>query len=164
MSESGDSGWSIADVAAHFEITPRALRFYENKGLLSPDRSHGSRIFSASDRKQIKRILRAKRLGFSLTDIKAVLEVKEGEVKDRAELIRRKKKFENVIRHLKRQQQDIDIVLHEMQTLCTAIDEYVKTAPESEVFQLAEAYEALFRKQMDEEFLTQVSGEGYADL
>jgi DNA-binding transcriptional MerR regulator len=149
---SNDEIWGIAELAAHFEITPRAIRFYEDKGLLTPGRENGSRIFAPGDRERLERILRAKRLGFSLEDIRTVQEVADGEVTDREELLSRKSNFEKVIKNLRRRRRDADILGKQMQALCAAIDTYVETAPTSGVFQYAEAYEALFRKQMDEDF------------
>lgn len=149
---SHDEYWGIAELAAHFEVTPRAIRFYEDKGLLTPKRVNGSRVFSQTDRDRLERILRAKRLGFSLEDIRTVQEVADGEVTDREELLGRKKNFEKVIKNLRRRRRDADILSKQMQALCAAIDDYAEQAPKSSVFQYAEAYEALFRKQLDEDF------------
>ena len=147
-----DEYWGIAEVAGHFDITTRAIRFYEDKGLLTPGRQNGSRVFSPSDRSRLERILRAKRLGFSLEDIRTVQEVADGEVTERDELLNRKRNFEKVIKNLRRRRRDADILSKQMQALCAAIDDYAEQAPKSSVFQYAEAYEALFRKQMDEDF------------
>jgi len=144
--------WGIAELAAHFEITPRAIRFYEDKGLLNPGRENGSRVFTPADRERLERILRAKRLGFSLEDIRTVQEVADGEVTDREELLHRKQNFEKVIKNLRRRRRDADILSKQMQALCAAINDYADKAPKSSVFQYAEAYEALFRKQLDEDF------------
>ncbi|NNC37142.1 MAG: MerR family transcriptional regulator [Acidimicrobiales bacterium] len=152
ISPTDDEVWGIAELAAHFEITTRAIRFYEDKGLLTPKRENGSRVFSQSDRDRMERILRAKRLGFSLEDIRAVQEVADGEVTDREELLNRKQNFEKVIKNLRRRRRDADILSKQMQALCAAIDDYAEQAPKSSVFQYAEAYEALFRKQLDEDF------------
>lgn len=149
---SDQSDWGIAEVASHFEITTRAIRFYEDKGLLTPKRQRGSRVFSAADRDRLSQVLRAKRLGFSLEDIRAVQEVADGEIEDREELISRKRNFEIVIESLRRRRRDTDAVAKQLQGLCAAIDNYVTKAPPASVFQYAEAYEALFRKQMDEDF------------
>ncbi len=147
-----DENWGIAELAAHFEITTRAIRFYEDKGLITPERENGSRVFSTDDRDRLARILRAKRLGFSLEDIRTVQEVADGEVTDREELLARKQNFEKVIKSLRRRRRDADILSKQMQALCAAINDYAEKAPKSSVFQYAEAYEALFRKQMDEDF------------
>jgi DNA-binding transcriptional MerR regulator len=61
--------YAIADLAREFGISTRAIRFYESKGLLQPERVGGSRIFRRRDRARLILILRGKRLGFSLRDI-----------------------------------------------------------------------------------------------
>lgn len=139
-------------MAAHFDVTTRAIRFYEDKGLIFPRRANGSRVFSRSDRERFAQILRAKRLGFSLEDILAVQEVADGKVTDQAELLMRKQNFETAIKSLRRRRLDADIVAKQMQGLCEAIDEFTKTEQPTGVFQYAEAYDAVFRKQMDEDF------------
>jgi len=145
--------WGIAELAASFEITTRAIRFYEDKGLLSPKREGGHRVFGVGDRERLEQILRAKRIGFTLEDIKLVLEVTDGEVVSRDELLLRKASFETVIKRLRKKRRDIDIVAKDLQGLCTVIDEYAKTAPTGEVFQFAEAYDAMFRQHLDEDFI-----------
>jgi len=61
--------FAIADLAREFGISTRAIRFYESKGLLSPERVGGTRVFRRRDRARLILILRGKRLGFSLRDI-----------------------------------------------------------------------------------------------
>lgn len=145
--------WGIAETAEHFGITTRALRFYEDKGLLTPHRANGHRVFNALDRARLEKILRAKRIGFSLEDIKQFLEVTDGDVTDTEELLHRKTSFEAVIRRLRNKRKDIEVIAKDMQDLCTLIDNYVKTAPNTGVFQFAEAYDAMFRATMDEDFI-----------
>ncbi len=145
--------WTIAETALHFDITTRAIRFYEDKGLIAPRRSGGHRVFCAIDKRRIEKILRAKRIGFSLDDIKEFLDVTDGDVKERKELLERKARFETVIKRLRRKRRDIEIVTKDMQDLCAAIDKYIETAPEAGVFQFAEAYDAMFRARMGEDFI-----------
>jgi DNA-binding transcriptional MerR regulator len=66
------------DVAKHLGVTPRALRFYESRGLISPRREGRARIYSHADRQRIGLILRAKKLGFTLTEIASMIDVKSG--------------------------------------------------------------------------------------
>ena len=61
--------FSISDLAREFSITPRTLRFYEDQGLISPQREGRTRVFSRRDRTRLKLALRGKRLGFSLAEI-----------------------------------------------------------------------------------------------
>lgn len=145
--------WGIADTALHFEITTRALRFYEDKGLLKPHRLAGRRVFNAYDRERLDKILRAKRIGFSLEDIKQFLDVTDGTVTETDELLRRKTSFEAVITRLRSKRKDIEVIAKDMQNLCTLIDNYIETAPASGVFEFADAYDAMFRAHLGEDFI-----------
>jgi len=60
--------FSIRDLATEFDVTTRTIRFYEEKGLLNPDREGQQRRYSAADRTKLRLILRGKRLGFSLDE------------------------------------------------------------------------------------------------
>jgi DNA-binding transcriptional MerR regulator len=85
--------WGIREFAESFNVTPRTIRFYEDKGLLKPSRNSGARIFDHEDYVRFERIMRAKRIGFRLDDIKEVLDVTDGEITGRSELLKRKKQF-----------------------------------------------------------------------
>jgi DNA-binding transcriptional MerR regulator len=70
--------YTISDLAREFDLTTRAIRFYEDMGLLQPERSGPggrNRIYSARDRTRLKLTLRAKRLGLSLTEAKDIIEM-----------------------------------------------------------------------------------------
>ena len=67
--------YSIGDLASELALSPRAIRFYEDQGLLKPQRIGGNRVFTHGDRARLKLILRGKRLGFSLADIKEMLDL-----------------------------------------------------------------------------------------
>lgn len=67
--------YSISDLAESFTITPRTLRFYETKGLLSPKRQGINRVYSEKDKVRLELALRGKRLGFSLEEIKEIIEL-----------------------------------------------------------------------------------------
>lgn len=62
--------YSISDLAAEFDLTTRSIRFYEDQGLLSPERRGQTRIYSRQDRVRLKLIMRGKRLGFSLAQVR----------------------------------------------------------------------------------------------
>jgi DNA-binding transcriptional MerR regulator len=64
--------YSIGELAKEFDITPRSIRFYEEQGLLCPERSGQTRIYHNKDRVRLKLILRGKRLGFSLAETKTL--------------------------------------------------------------------------------------------
>lgn len=152
-SVTGPVVWGIADLAQDFDITPRTLRFYEDKGLISPSRESGVRVYGPPDRERLTHIMRAKRLGFSLDDIKEVFDVMLGEVTDRSELLRRKGNFERVIGSLARRQDDIAIVRHNLTDLCARIQGYIDDPDQgANVLQFAGAYDAALRAHMDDDF------------
>jgi DNA-binding transcriptional MerR regulator len=109
--------YSISDLAREFALTTRAIRFYEDEGLLAPRRSGRSRIYGERERVRIKLILRGKRLGLSLSEIRELLDLYEASKSERPQLI----KFLQVLAlrraMLKQQQEDIAIVLSEIDSL-----------------------------------------------
>ena len=67
--------YSISDLARDFDVTTRTIRYYEDKGLLSPERRGTRRLFQPRDRTRLKLILRGKRLGFSLAEIAEIVDM-----------------------------------------------------------------------------------------
>ena len=78
--------FAIADLAREFGISTRAIRFYETKGLLNPERVGSTRVFRRRDRARLILILRGKRLGFSLRDISDYLSLYEADRTQRAQV------------------------------------------------------------------------------
>ncbi len=78
--------FAIADLAREFGISTRAIRFYETKGLLTPERVGSTRVFRRRDRARLILILRGKRLGFSLRDISEYLSLYEADRTQRAQV------------------------------------------------------------------------------
>jgi len=111
------TSYTISDLAKEFALTTRAIRFYEDEGLLAPRRSGRSRIYGERERVRIKLILRGKRLGLSLSEIRELLDLYEATKSERPQLI----KFLQVLAArramLKQQQEDIQIVLAEIDAL-----------------------------------------------
>lgn len=70
-----DALYSINELAEYFDISARAIRFYEDKGLLTPQRVGSRRVYSKRDRARLQLILRGKRLGFSLVEIREYLDL-----------------------------------------------------------------------------------------
>jgi len=75
MDDMADRTFTIRQLCDEFEVTPRTLRFYESKGLLAPHRRGQTRLFTLGDRARLKLILRGKRFGFSLAEIKELLDL-----------------------------------------------------------------------------------------
>ena len=136
--------WGIREFAQMFDVTPRTIRFYEDKGLMTPARDAGARVFYQADFVRFESIMRGKRLGFTLDDIKEVFEVTDGQIIDRVELLRRQKNFKHVISSLKRRREDIAGLARDMTEICDIIDAHINNAPDNGVFNLAKAYEAKF--------------------
>jgi DNA-binding transcriptional MerR regulator len=81
--------YSISDLAQEFDLTTRAIRFYEDMGLLSPERQGPqgrNRVYSARDRTRLKLTLRAKRLGLSLTEARDIIDMYESPRDTKAQL------------------------------------------------------------------------------
>ncbi len=72
MSQTGPT-FAISDLAREFDITPRTIRFWEDQGILAPQREGSKRIFTRRDRARLKMALRGKRLGLSLAEIKDLI-------------------------------------------------------------------------------------------
>lgn len=73
--KSGHELFSISDLCAEFGVTPRALRFYEDEGLIAPRREGLTRVYSHRDRARLAWILRGKRVGFSLAEIREMIDL-----------------------------------------------------------------------------------------
>jgi DNA-binding transcriptional MerR regulator len=109
--------FTISDLAREFALTTRAIRFYEDEGLLAPRRSGRSRIYGERERVRIKLILRGKRLGLMLSEIRELLDLYETTRSERPQLVKFLQLLAERRARLKQQQEDISIVLAEIDTL-----------------------------------------------
>ncbi len=119
---SGRDSYGIAELAAEFDVTARALRFYEDERLISPARKGSVRIYSTRDRARLAWILRAKRVGFSLADIREMIDlydVDDGRLEQRRVTIER---CRNRVAKLRQQQADIDDAIGELQTFIKTVE------------------------------------------
>src|SRR6185295_7078757 len=109
--------FSISERAQEFALTTRAIRFYEDEGLLAPTRSGRNRVYGARERTRLKLILRGKRLGLALSEIREILDLYETNVGEVLQL----RKFVEVLEHrralLLQQREDIDAVVAEIDGL-----------------------------------------------
>lgn len=106
--------FSISDLAQEFAITPRTLRFYEEKGLLKPTRQGQTRIYSQADRTRLKLVLRGKRLGLSLEDSAEIIAMYDPRNNNRRQLERLCQAIAARKAHLLEQRRELDALLEEL--------------------------------------------------
>ena len=107
----------VSEVATDLGITPRAIRFYEQKGLIAPRRMGGVRVFSRRDRARLLLILRGKRLGFSLQEIAQYLALYDTEPTQREQVRLLLEKAATRIASLEAQRADLDAALDELRDI-----------------------------------------------
>src|SRR5205814_8685101 len=88
LEEQERSEYSISELAREFEVTPRAIRFYEDQGLISPRRVGQRRVYTPRDRTRLKLTLRGKRLGLTLSEIRELIDMYEPGRDERPQLAR----------------------------------------------------------------------------
>jgi len=124
MTEKNQKTYTITDLSKEFDITTRTIRFYEDKGLISPAREGQRRIYSPRDRVRLRLIMRGKRLGFALSEIQELIDLYDT---DRSEVMQLQVFLERIQSRrdaLSQQQQDITAMLSELETLeeqCSSI-------------------------------------------
>ena len=108
--------FSITDLAREFELTHRALRFYEARGLLSPRRAGRNRIFSRADRDQLALIVQGKKLGFTLTEISQMIETQSGQASESALKLTAERCLQQIA-HFERQMREASQALAELRRI-----------------------------------------------
>ena len=108
--------YTITELAREFDITPRAIRFYEDQGLLAPKRDGQRRIYTPRDRTRLKLTLRGKRLGLTLSEIRELIDMYEPGRDARPQLERFLAVLEDHKASLLQQRDDIEAQLSEIQT------------------------------------------------
>jgi len=106
--------WNIAELAKEFDVTTRTIRFYEDKGLISPERVGQRRIYHPRDRVRLQLIMRGKRLGFSLDEIQKMIDLYDADPTEAAQLKLFIEKLRERRELLERQRDDIDTVIFEI--------------------------------------------------
>jgi DNA-binding transcriptional MerR regulator len=106
--------YSIAELAKEFDVTTRTIRFYEDKGLISPERQGQRRIYHARDRVRLQLVMRGKRLGFSLDDIQEMIDLYDSDPTETAQLNLFLAKLRERRELLELQRVDIDTVISEI--------------------------------------------------
>ena len=118
-----ESTYTIAELAREFALTPRAIRYYEDQGLISPARAGVQRVYSKRDRIRLKLTLRGKRLGLSLAEIRELIDMYDT-APESTQLARLLEVLARQRAKLEQQREDIEAVLTELDAFenqCRAI-------------------------------------------
>lgn len=133
-----EARYSITKLAEEFGVTSRTIRFYEDKGLVSPEREGLTRVYSRSDRARLKLILRGRRLGFSLQDMKKMIELYDPSQGSMDQLKFTLQKCEDQLEKLKSQRTDINEAISELEQGIKDLKDYAAKGPsEKESLKLA---------------------------
>ena len=118
----GDAGevLTISQMAEKFGVTPRALRFYESKGLLAPAREGRGRIYKRADQEHLSLILKGRKLGFTIVEIGQMIAAEDGRASPQNLRMTREKCLEQ-IEHLERQLRDTTEALAELRRMHVAL-------------------------------------------
>jgi DNA-binding transcriptional MerR regulator len=114
--------YSITELCREFNVTPRTLRFYEQKGLLSPARRGWTRLFSYRERARLQLILRGKRVGFALEEIKEMLDLynlRDGQV---TQLKVASVKMRERLEALRKQRVELEEAIGDLERTCEIVD------------------------------------------
>lgn len=125
-----EEAFTIGDLAREFGTTLRALRFYEDKGLLAPRRDGMTRLYSAADRERLAVILKGKQLGFTLAEIRALVAAKTGAIPGAASanengaangLALTRDRCLKQLAQLERQRAEIESAIHELKGIADSL-------------------------------------------
>jgi len=118
--------YKISDLAKEFDITTRSIRFYEDEGLIQPERKGSMRIYNRRDKTRLKLILRGKRLGFSLAEIRELFELYDTH-QGETQLTEMLKIIDEKEALLMRQMEDIESMLDDLKVARTRCEQALET-------------------------------------
>jgi DNA-binding transcriptional MerR regulator len=120
-----ERAFTIRQLCLEFKCTPRALRFYEDKGLLDPARQGLNRVYSYKDRARLQLILRGKRVGLSLAEIREILQLYDKEDGGAVQNAKALRKFKERIVTLEQRRDDLDLAIVELQQASARLESHL---------------------------------------
>ena len=114
--------YSIGEMCDAYGVTARALRFYEDEELIAPERRGTTRLYTDRDRARLTWILRGKSVGFSLNDIRELLDLYDVGDQQHTQMLATRDRCKNRIASLRKQKQDIDATIAELEEFCGFLD------------------------------------------
>ncbi|HEY8002689.1 MAG TPA: MerR family DNA-binding transcriptional regulator [Phenylobacterium sp.] len=140
--------FTIRQLCLEFKCTPRALRFYEDKGLLAPARDGLNRVYSYKDRARLQLILQGKRVGLALAEIGEILDLYEADDSGAQQAAKSLRKFQERIVVLEQQKIDIDGAIEQLKAGCQAMEKRLaETRPD--LLPRAADYDQVLRRRLD---------------
>jgi DNA-binding transcriptional MerR regulator len=118
--------YSIGEMCDAFDVTARALRFYEDEELIAPERRGTARLYTDRDRARLTWILRGKSVGFSLNDIRELLDLYDVGDQQHTQMLATRDRCRERVEALHRQKKDIDATIAELEEFCGFLDERLK--------------------------------------
>lgn len=143
-----DRTFTISELAREFQVTPRALRFYEDKGLLTPRREGLNRVYSHRDRGRLVMILRGKRVGLSLIEIKEILDLYK--IDQRAQMQTMLKRFKGRVVALEAQREDVDAAIEMLHDYIGKLEDQLKKPAGPAALGAARAFEQEAKKRLED--------------
>ncbi|WP_296599044.1 MerR family DNA-binding transcriptional regulator [Phenylobacterium sp.] len=140
--------YTIRQLCLEFKCTPRALRFYEDKGLLNPARDGMNRVYSYKDRGRLVLILRGKRVGLSLAEIGEILDLYEADDSGAQQAAISLRRFRERIVALEQQKKDIDDAIAQLEGGIAAMEKRL-TETRPDLLPRAADYDQMLRRQLD---------------
>ncbi|WP_417845578.1 MerR family transcriptional regulator [Thalassospira povalilytica] len=117
MTKLDDRFYTVPELAKDLGITPRTIRFYEQKGLVNPQRAGTTRVYTRQDRAKLLIILRGKRLGFSLNEIADYLDLYDADPTQAEQIKMLLRRVRGRISDLEEQRQALDVTLDELRDI-----------------------------------------------
>ncbi|GAN00444.1 predicted transcriptional regulator LiuR [alpha proteobacterium U9-1i] len=143
-----DRTFTISELAREFGVTARALRFYEDKGLLTPRRDGLNRVYSHRDRGRLQLILRGKRVGLSLIEIKELLDLYGIDQRAQAQTALKKSKARIVA--LEAQREEVDAAIDMLHKFTGQLEDFLSKPAAPAAMGAARAFEREAKKRLED--------------